>query len=735
MGKGRRKPWGKGGKKRAKFEKDGGNVWKSDRGNQKGVRQNYLDIIKENADFEKFYKLQQVCPAEEWEEFMNSLRQSLPTTFRITPTRSEANAMLHILADNLIRDAVMAGKSDSEMEIKAFPLPWYPENFAWQLNLTRKDIRRNESYFRLHNFLVSETESGNISRQEAVSMIPPLALQVEPHHKVLDMCAAPGSKTAQIIEVLQKNENEDSVGMLVANDVDNKRCYMLVHQAKRLQSPAFIITNHDAGGFPDLYCTGKDGSKQKLEFDRILCDVPCSGDGTIRKNIDVWKKWSTSNALALHNTQVQILKRGLELLTIGGYVVYSTCSLNPIENEAVIHRVLKESEGSVKLLDINLPNLKHRQGLTHWTPCSKDLVGYQTPEEVPEKWQTVVKEYMFPPKPEDLTKYPLEKCVRVLAHQQDTGNFFIALLTKTGDLPWLKTSPITEVSPESVVKAPEESANNSSNSQEDSGNLRYNRGFPDKFSRQNAKKLRGFKEDPYIFLMQDDPIWDPIRKFYCLENLKSSNFLTRSVDGKKRNIYFVTNLVKDIITNNESTVKIINTGVKVLARCGQNNKWTASDFRLAQEGLKSMLPYIKGRRVTITQEDLVILLTNEDETKPPLLTAFDPETQVQLEPLERGSCVLVIKSRTDNEGPPFCLELVGWRGATSLRGYVPKQERIHYIRLCGGDISKFETNKFQERAAAELLEQQAAEGLVDEENGNAVANDGEAIMEQDIGAD
>ena len=60
----------------------------------------------------------------------------------------------------------------------------YPTNFAWQLNLTRKDIRRNESYFRLHNFLVSETESGNISRQEAVSMIPPLALDVEPHHKV-----------------------------------------------------------------------------------------------------------------------------------------------------------------------------------------------------------------------------------------------------------------------------------------------------------------------------------------------------------------------------------------------------------------------------------------------------------------------------------------------------------------------------------------------------------------------
>jgi len=60
----------------------------------------------------------------------------------------------------------------------------YPDGLAWQLKLTRKDIRRSEAYFRLHNFLISETDCGNISRQEAVSMIPPLLLDVKPHHKV-----------------------------------------------------------------------------------------------------------------------------------------------------------------------------------------------------------------------------------------------------------------------------------------------------------------------------------------------------------------------------------------------------------------------------------------------------------------------------------------------------------------------------------------------------------------------
>jgi tRNA (cytosine34-C5)-methyltransferase len=86
-------------------------------------------------------------------------------------------------------------------------------------------------------------------------MIPPLALQVEPHHKVLDMCASPGSKTAQIIEMLHAKEEEPE-GYVVANDLDNKRCYMLVHQGKRLQSPAFVVTNADASAYPDTYVTG-----------------------------------------------------------------------------------------------------------------------------------------------------------------------------------------------------------------------------------------------------------------------------------------------------------------------------------------------------------------------------------------------------------------------------------------------------------------------------------------------
>ena len=107
-------------------------------------------------------------------------------------------------------DITSKGSSETNGGLKLEPpkaLTWYPDRLAWQLSITRKDIRKEEALFRLHNFLISETESGNISRQETVSMIPPLVLDVKPHHKVLDMCAAPGSKTAQLIEAIHAVED------------------------------------------------------------------------------------------------------------------------------------------------------------------------------------------------------------------------------------------------------------------------------------------------------------------------------------------------------------------------------------------------------------------------------------------------------------------------------------------------------------------------------------------------
>lgn len=360
------------------------------------------------------------------------------------------------------------------------PVPWYPDNLAWWMTTPKNVIRRYPPFAKFQKFLVSETSVGNISRQEVVSMIPPLLLDVKPGHVVLDLCAAPGSKAAQLLEMLHQGEegrilkalqihaNEDgrevpaypgldavdmevdpsddgrATGLLVANDMDYKRSHLLIHQLKRLSSPNMIVTNHDATLFPSLQLPSENASQvQYLKFDRILADVPCSGDGTLRKNVNLWKDWIPGNALGLHQTQVRILVRALQMLKPGGRVVYSTCSMNPVENESVIAAAIERcGNENVEILDCSneLPGLQRVPGMTKWKVMDKAGRIWNDWKEV-EEW--VEKESkdglvpgklvptMFPRKQdEDTPAIPLEKCIRVYAHQQDTGGFFITALHK-----------------------------------------------------------------------------------------------------------------------------------------------------------------------------------------------------------------------------------------------------------------------------------------------------------------
>lgn len=127
--------------------------------------------------------MQKICPENKWDDFISALQTGLPTAFRITNFKSEAKALLDIVKGQYFKDVINSKDEDGE-SIVPVVLPWYPDNLAWQLKLTRKLIRGSESFFKLHNFLISETESGNISRQEVVSMIPPLCLDIKSHHKV-----------------------------------------------------------------------------------------------------------------------------------------------------------------------------------------------------------------------------------------------------------------------------------------------------------------------------------------------------------------------------------------------------------------------------------------------------------------------------------------------------------------------------------------------------------------------
>lgn len=99
------------------------------------------------------------------------------------------------------------------------------------------------------------------------------------------------------------------------------------------------------------------------------------------------------------------------MLAVNGQLVYSTCSLNPVEDEAVIHRLLVETKGAVQVVDVShrLPGLKYCQGLKHWVITDRDLTVYENPDAVPEAKRHLIRASIFPPNPEDADKFHLER--------------------------------------------------------------------------------------------------------------------------------------------------------------------------------------------------------------------------------------------------------------------------------------------------------------------------------------
>uniref|UniRef100_A0A4W5MCI3 tRNA (cytosine(34)-C(5))-methyltransferase n=1 Tax=Hucho hucho TaxID=62062 RepID=A0A4W5MCI3_9TELE len=641
----------------------------------------YADIIKENKLFEAYYQELGLVPEGEFDQFMEAMREPLPATIRITGYKSHAKEILHCLKNKYFKE-IQEVEIDGQKIEAPQPLSWYPDELAWHTNMSRKILRKSPLLEKFHQFLVSETESGNISRQEAVSMIPPLLMKIEPHHKILDMCAAPGSKTAQLIEMLHSDMDVPfPEGFVIANDVDNKRCYLLVHQAKRLNSPCIMVVNHDASCIPRLQIDTEDGHKGTLFYDRILCDVPCSGDGTMRKNIDVWKKWTTSNSLHLHGLQIRIAVRGVEQLAVGGRMVYSTCSLNPIEDEAVIATLLEKSEGALELADASadLPGLKWMPGVTKWKLMTKEGQWYKDWSEVPANRHTQIRPTMFPPTDtEKLANMKLERCMRILPHHQNTGGFFVAVLVKKAPMPWNRRFPkaIRPRNPTCVGKSREVGGGREECVCSDS--VLCSRPPPNK-----KMKRHGFKEDPFVFLTEDDPVFPPIESFYDLSpDFPKINVLTRTHEGKKRHLYMVSKELRNVMLNNSERMKVINTGVKVWSRNSDGEEFGCA-FRLAQEGIYTLFPYIRSRMITVSVEDIKILLTQEN----PYLSKLEEDAHQQAKKIGMGS--IVLKFRPDNSNPdgPQCpIELCGWRGKTSIRAFVP----LTFIFYC-----RFYLNKTQ----------------------------------------
>ena len=227
----------------------------------------------------------------------------------------------------------------------------------------------------LKDLVGDATAQGIMARQELGSMLPVMALagveQLKYGVRVLDMCASPGSKTLQALEIVATPPSEESTlkkGKIIANDV-HPMCLDSLKDAVKRSGMVSSLTNR-------IRYTNYDASKYPTPpraFDCIIADVPCSGDGTVRKDSHILPNWMPSISNSLHALQLSILKRAIKLLKVGGVVAYSTCSLNPIEDEAVVASALlwgnRFDEKCVELLDLPdsaLLDIRCRSGVDNW---------------------------------------------------------------------------------------------------------------------------------------------------------------------------------------------------------------------------------------------------------------------------------------------------------------------------------------------------------------------------------
>ncbi|KMZ83098.1 hypothetical protein PVIIG_03980 [Plasmodium vivax India VII] len=517
------------------------------------------NLLQKNENFFNYYIHQKIINENEVDDFMAVINTELPITFRVL-NNSKYSKFIHEnikkKLEHLCKDNYAITKLNEEDQM-------------YEIYLTRSQIKKDQNYKNLYNYLINLNESGYIFRQELVSMLPVLFLKLKENYFVLDMCAAPGSKTAQIVDYMhliskrnvknylirkfiQRNSsplrgslgeasanligddtavggndggvsgddgsvsgddncengsdrgesgnhssgenspsaektrlhdaldgnqyddelfryilnadnhlyghykklisNSNPTGVVVANDANFKRCCMLFHRLKNIHSNCLVVTNNNAINFPYIYVKDEEGNtNEKRYFDSVLCDVPCSGDGTLRKDRNIWLNWNPFNAYNLFQMQVSILKRSIELTKEGGNIVYSTCSLNPIENEAVICEVFSSLENRNCLKLINFGNelidkLNFKEGLTEWKVMMDDQ-WFDTYEEYctylqnkrEGKYKKIydkIQHGMFTPDEEFMKEINLKYVKRFFPHHYNAGGFFIAVIKKCGKLQW-----------------------------------------------------------------------------------------------------------------------------------------------------------------------------------------------------------------------------------------------------------------------------------------------------------
>ncbi|PIR74039.1 MAG: hypothetical protein COU35_04320 [Candidatus Magasanikbacteria bacterium CG10_big_fil_rev_8_21_14_0_10_47_10] len=254
-----------------------------------------------------------------------------PTTFRVNTIKASRDDVKQIL----VRDG-----------FKIQQVPWYLDAFILQ-NKSKRELTDHPLYV-----------EGKLYCQSLASMVPPLVLDPKPGEKVLDLTAAPGSKTSQMAARMEQK------GELVANELNKVRFFRLKHNMEGLG----VIAEKDDWIFT---LRMEDGSVLSLEypeyFDKILVDAPCSGESRFIEGYPkTYGYWSEHKIKQVSYRQHKLIMAALSALKPGGTLVYSTCTIAPEENEARVSKIKERFGDSLEVVQPSLSGLKTISAVKEW---------------------------------------------------------------------------------------------------------------------------------------------------------------------------------------------------------------------------------------------------------------------------------------------------------------------------------------------------------------------------------
>lgn len=281
-------------------------------------------------------KLRRIVPANHWDKTFKSFNVEKPTTFRLNKLKPLPSSLKEQL---------------EPLGFKVENVLWYKDAFLLRKG-EQKDLERTPLY-----------REGRIYVQGLSSMVPPLVLDPKPGEKVLDLTAAPGSKTTQMAAMMGGG------GSVTANDNNPIRVEKLKANAALLGASNVEVLPPGDGGL--VWKTHFEA------FDKVLLDAPCSSEGRfLADSPATYGYWKEDTNRKMAKDQRRLFKSAFLSLKPGGTLVYSTCTFAPEENEMIVNWALEAYGDALRVEDIGPSLPPCTEGLRAWgdTPFDPQVV-------------------------------------------------------------------------------------------------------------------------------------------------------------------------------------------------------------------------------------------------------------------------------------------------------------------------------------------------------------------------